>query len=65
MKATDLLVSIALVACLAAAPAIAEAPSPRFVIDCGSLQGAGNVAFEVAGTRFVSRIDCPGSAKGA
>lgn len=64
MRTARVLIAIAWAAGLAAAPATAQAPSPRFVIDCGSLQGAGNVAFEVGGTRFVSRIECPGSTRG-
>ena len=64
MRALNALIAIACLAGLAVAPATAQAPSPRFVIDCGSLQGAGQVAFEVGGTRFVARIECPGAGRG-
>lgn len=64
MRALNVLAAAVCWAGLAMTPATAQAPSPRFVIDCGSLQGAGNVAFEVGGTRFVSRIECPGTGRG-
>ena len=44
---------------LASASASANAPEPRFVIDCGSLRGSGGAAFEIGGTRFVTKFKCP------
>lgn len=42
-----------------AAPAVAQAPAPRFALDCGSLVGHGELTARIGLVEYVVQIDCP------
>jgi hypothetical protein len=60
---TDVLVACAAFFTFVAVAKLESAPppKPRIVIDCGTLRGAGSVAVEIPGTRYVTPFNCPQS----